>query len=189
MSDQQIVFSAFVLPDAMKREIISARNRVLEDNGIRPNGFEREEKLHITIKYFGEVRQSALHSIFQATERVMGLQPFEIFFDGFSVIYKRNIPKVLYARVTLPKPAFSLVTELEQEYSAIGFGNDAGKPFLPHITIKRIRMNGDERFIQCFPEEFESPRPFVIDTIAVFECIRTDKGSTYKYLKTYNLEG
>lgn len=189
MSDSLIVFSAFVLPDAMKREIIQVRNRVLDERGINPGGFEREEKLHITVRYFGEIGRTELNGIFRATEQSIGIKPFEISFNGFSLIYRNKVPKVLYASVTMSSHAYSLVSGLEQRYNAIGYESDIRRPFLPHITIKRIRMNGDEKFIQYFPEKTGNPKTFLIDTFAIYESVRTEKGSTYKYLKTYNLEG
>ena len=189
MSDTRIVFSALVLPDVLKREIILSRDKILNERGISQAGFEREEKLHITLRYFGEVSETSLNSIIKATGQIADMQPFEILLTGYSVIYRKKIPRVLYANIKMPVHAFELVKKLDFQYQQIGYETDSLKPFLPHITVKRIRMNGDESLIQYFPEKFDNPKSFLIDTLAIYESIRTRTGSTYKLLKTYKLEG
>jgi 2'-5' RNA ligase len=107
--------------------------------GIRV-GWEKEEKLHITIKFLGNKDESQLIDLKQALEDVAAQHgEFSVLISGTGVFPSLRRPGVLWLGVSEGRESVvSLAESVESACEAVGILHDK-RPFSPHLTIGRIR--------------------------------------------------
>ena len=99
-----------------------------------------EEKLHLTLRFVGEVERPAANDLAAALGRISA-PPVTLSVDGVGHFDKRNRygarPRALWARV----PRHGLLEELrlkvERACEAAGLGRETRR-FTPHITLARL---------------------------------------------------
>jgi RNA 2',3'-cyclic 3'-phosphodiesterase len=102
--------------------------------------WERAEKLHITIKFFGEVEVARVPALTEAVARAASAVPaFEMSLAGAGVFPTGGNPRVLWLGVQDTTGQLSrLQQRLEDECATIGFAHEP-RPFHAHVTLARIR--------------------------------------------------
>ncbi|MGB7924306.1 MAG: RNA 2',3'-cyclic phosphodiesterase [Pyrinomonadaceae bacterium] len=102
--------------------------------------WERVEKLHLTLKFLGEVEQGRVEALTQAAARATtGAQGFDISIEGAGAFPTRGLPRVLWLGVVDPLGGLArLQSRLEDECAVEGFAREE-RPFHPHLTIARLR--------------------------------------------------
>lgn len=103
--------------------------------------WDRPEKLHITLKFFGDVEQARVPDLSLAAERAASsVAPFTLAIAGAGVFPPRGAARVLWLGI---RDASSNLTRLhaalEDECAAQGFKREE-RPFHPHLTIARLRQ-------------------------------------------------
>ena len=103
-------------------------------------GWEREEKLHLTLKFFGGVEPARADLLSQALARAAGAaRPFALSLGGAGVFPTPSRPSVLWLGLTDPSGELArLRARLEDECDAANFARES-KPFRPHVTLARVR--------------------------------------------------
>ena len=128
------VFVAVFPPPEVRHALIEAAHKT---SGFRPTAPER---VHLTLKFLGDVPPDALPRITSALEHVSAsYEPFEVATSEFGVFPSPRRASVLWAGVdegteNLNALADTVETRLEQE----GFARE-DRPFVPHITLGRSR--------------------------------------------------
>jgi 2'-5' RNA ligase len=99
----------------------------------------RDEHLHLTLKFFGEVAPERLGGIEQAFRAANeGSAPLAMRLDELGAFPSARRPRVLWVGLDAP-PALELLQDrLERQCETIGFAPE-GTPFRPHITLGRVR--------------------------------------------------
>jgi 2'-5' RNA ligase len=108
--------------------------------------WEREEKLHLTLKFFGDVAPATTHALSLAIERAAKpIAPFPLVIAGAGAFPPRGAARVLWLGVEDESGNLSrLQRALEDECAAAGFQREA-RSFHPHITIARLRTPAGAR--------------------------------------------
>ena len=139
------VFCAVELPVGVRSRvgdhIADLRSRM---PGVRAS-WDHYEKLHITLKFLGEIEQERAALLRDAAARAaQSVSPFSIIIEGAGAFPPRGLPRVLWLGV---RDASGLLAQLqlnlENECEGVGFAREA-RPFHPHLTIARLRSKPED---------------------------------------------
>lgn len=100
----------------------------------------REENIHITIQFLGNVPEDQINAIVNALNRsVTGIVPFHLELRGAGVFPSAERPRVLWLGVSGDTPVlFRLRQQVQKELELLYFKPE-GRRFSPHLTLARIR--------------------------------------------------
>jgi 2'-5' RNA ligase len=164
----------------------------------------REDNLHLTLKFLGDVPVSRIDALSQACAHVAGkVGPFELAVSGCGTFPPHGKPKVLwigvgYAGVSpasashpptpdAKDPLFSLHRAIENECSAAGFVRES-RPYHPHLTIARIRETRDSRALAEYHRQSGFPLlMFRVTEVIVFRSELSSKGSKHTPISRHGL--
>ncbi|NOT09051.1 MAG: RNA 2',3'-cyclic phosphodiesterase [Gemmatimonadales bacterium] len=145
-----------------------------------PVRWVRNDGLHITLKFFGEVtsdRADPIEELVQFATR--GMKPMELVPESGGAFPSARHPRVLRLEVRAGPELELLQDRLERGGEAIGFPPE-GRPFRPHITLGRVREG------QRLPsgavsrlEGIAGGPPFTADRVVLFESRLTPEGPVY----------
>ena len=185
------VFCAVELPDSIRAsagEQIEALRRLAPD--VRA-GWERPEKLHITLKFLGEIEQARVGALAAAAERAArSLEPFDLSVEGAGAFPPRGAARVLWLGLKDSTSALALLQRrLEDECAAEGFDREA-RPFNPHVTIARLRLPAGARRLATLHEEKGFARAeFSVRDLVLIRSELGRGGSRYSLLSRHPLGG
>ncbi|MEN8192950.1 MAG: RNA 2',3'-cyclic phosphodiesterase [Bacteroidota bacterium] len=179
------LFIALILNDKILQEIVDLRKEFYpEDNSAR---WEKKERLHITLKFLGEVDSSLVSEIDNKLESIFkNYNQIDFIFSKFRVIKKHSIPKILWLGIKRNNLLESLYSDIDIELSKLGFEREERK-YNPHITL--LRMKGKEKLSKIerlIQNQIEVNNTF-IDEAALIKSELHPKGSTYTRIKSYKL--
>jgi RNA 2',3'-cyclic 3'-phosphodiesterase len=125
-------------------EILEALSKVQGDlqkgEGGRAGRWVKQEGIHLTLKFLGEVPQEKLLAIQDALARAcMRFSPFTVKVGGLGCFPNMRRPRVVW--VGVQEDAGELVDlqkAVEREISPLGFPTEA-RGFTPHLTLARVR--------------------------------------------------
>jgi 2'-5' RNA ligase len=153
-------------------------------------GWERPEKLHITLAFLGRTEDSQIAEIGEILTRIAKRHvPFQLAMSGRGVFPSARKPRVLWLGV---EDRESKLTELAEdvidEITRLGFEPEKRK-FSPHLTIARIKepqaaRNLAEKHLQMKYE----PVQFEVGHITLYESQLRPTGSIYSKLKLFKLQ-
>lgn len=152
-------------------------------------GWEREEKLHITMKFFGAVEHTRADALSQAIDRAAGIvAPFTLNIADAGAFPTHAKPRVLWLGVHDTDGHLSRLYEtLEHECAAAGFTRD-DRTFHPHITIARLRHPAGTRELADLHRELGFPSiELPVNEIVLMKSELGPKGSCYTALSHHGL--
>ena len=173
------LFVAVYLPEELQKRVWKAGD-VVEGPWKR----EPVEKLHITLKFVGEVDEKRFREI---DEVLSGIKhpPFDVEIVGAGAFPSTKNPRVVWIGAR-GEGLFSLQREVEEALLSLGIPREA-REFVPHVTLGRARGRID---ISSFLEKF-SERSFGKFTVREFTLVRSylkPGGSEYEIIRRYPLE-
>src|SRR3989304_8233118 len=102
-----------------------------------PVRWVRDDGLHITLKFFGEVMPDRLDAIEDALRHAAaGIHSVSLALGTGGALPTPRRPRVLHLEVHAGPELEVLQDRLERACSEIGFAPE-GRPFIPHITLGR----------------------------------------------------
>ncbi|HEY7535155.1 MAG TPA: RNA 2',3'-cyclic phosphodiesterase [Thermodesulfobacteriota bacterium] len=175
------VFIAALIPEEIKEEI----NQYLVE--VKPHWegvkWENYNKLHVTLKFLGEIEGSVLGEIKDILNELLPLySPFEMKISCFGGFPNLNNPRVLFISLSKNHELIRLQRDLEERLEVIGLKRE-NRTFKPHITVGRIK--GKARSKSIFP--FPNNTTFFITQIAVMKSELGQEGSQYTPLFVFRL--
>ena len=175
------VFCAIELPAEVRAraaEHIARLRKAVPD--VRAS-WEREEKLHITLKFLGEVEAGRVEALSVAASRATGqARPFNLALAGAGAFPPRGLPRILWLGINDSSGALArLHGRLEDECAAAGFERE-GRPFHPHLTLARMRSpQGSRGLAQVHQETDFEPMEFAVTELVVMRSELGEGGSRY----------
>jgi 2'-5' RNA ligase len=145
-----------------------------------PVRWVRDDALHLTLKFFGEVTSDRVEPIAELVQRATGgLRPMPMTLLGGGAFPSRQRPRVLRLEVEAGPDLELLQDRLERGGDEIGFSPE-GRPFRPHLTLGRVREGhrlppGAMDLLESAPH---GP-PFTADRVVLFESTLTRSGPAY----------
>jgi 2'-5' RNA ligase len=151
--------------------------------------WDRAEKLHITVKFLGQIEATRVASLSQAAARAAAsLNPFTLTIEGAGAFPPQGSPRVLWLGVTDSSGGLArLQSSLEDACAAEGFKREQ-RPFHPHLTIARLRNPQGTRKLaaQHHAQGFASD-PFEVTELIIIRSELSPHGSHYTILTRHRL--
>ena len=155
-----------------------------------PVRWVRDDALHITLKFFGEVTSDRLEPIEELLQiATQGMAPLAVTLTGGGAFPSSRRPRVLRLEVSAGPDLELLQDRLERGAEQIGFAPE-GRPFRPHITLGRVR-EGHRLPVDAMRQVEALPggAPFLADQIVLFESRQTNAGPAYSVRLAQQLAG
>ena len=181
-------FIAIDISDAARRVCADHINRIRSKFPHLRVGWERSEKLHITIAFLGDTSEQELVGLTdQLVRLVLYHDAFRLRLAKTGVFPSTSRPRILWVGL---EPSES-VTEIWRGVSAacesVGRSRDE-RTFHPHITIGRIREPAKAKDVAT--EHLASriePVAFEVSEVVIYESTLHPSGSTYSVLSRFSL--
>jgi 2'-5' RNA ligase len=179
------LFVALLIPDEVKSILFDHCNSVIENSS--DHRWEEKDKIHLTLKFIGEVREELLSQIINELEFVKTFSSFNCIISKFNFFFKFNEAKILWCNLDTDNSIISLVDELNVRLKKFNIERETRK-FKGHLTLMRIKRKVSEDFVRSFREYKLFPVKFTANEIALIQSVLKPTGSEYKVLKIYELK-
>ncbi len=149
----------------------------------------KRENFHITLRFLGNIEEkqidilkNALSSLFSNYER------FELNFHNFGVFPGIKRPRILWVGSDYISPFQKLYKGFNEVIEDLGFPED--KPFLPHITLGRIKymhkrdLDGLREFIDTFSVSYKEK----VEKVDLMKSELTPGGPIYTVIESFYLK-
>ncbi|MCA1564775.1 MAG: RNA 2',3'-cyclic phosphodiesterase [Acidobacteria bacterium] len=198
MSDLQLkqrvrIFCAVELPEDVRARVAAhvARLREASQPPLKIS-WERPEKLHLTLKFLGEIEAERLEALTRAANRaaVGGGGKFELSLREAGAFPSRGNARVLWLGLHDDTGRLAeLQRRLEAECERENFPRET-RAFRPHITIARIRTpNAAARHLANLHRETDiAPATFDVGEFVVMQSRIGAGGSRYTPLSRHELK-
>jgi 2'-5' RNA ligase len=148
------------------------------------------EKIHLTLKFFGNIDESKIDPIVKSIEGPIRINPpFSLKVRGVGAFPYLKNPRVIWMGLVNGKEVLvSFQKQLERELEKIGFEPEE-RPFHPHLTLGRMKSGkGREeltgRIERYKEEEFGN---FQVERIVLFKSDLKPTGPIYTSLRELRL--
>lgn len=183
------VFCAVELEGAVRKKVLQHITRLREAVPDAKASWARDENLHLTLKFLGEIPQTKVPSISDAARRATEMfAPFTIRIEQSGVFPTHGPPRVLWLGITDPEKKLSdLHARLEDEVAQAGFPKET-RPFHPHLTIARLRQPQHARILAAAHKEMEfEPAEIGVSELLVIRSELRSEGSKYTVVSRHRL--
>ena len=141
----------------------------------------RQDQLHITVKFLGDVPDGDVAGVSKALERTAAqLAPFELTLKGSGCFPPRGAVRIVWAGIEEPEGLLQRSVEaVESALVEMGFPGER-RPFSPHITIGRVKHDTSGGSWRLAVSEFEFPavsQP--VERITLMSSVLSPQGPTY----------
>jgi RNA 2',3'-cyclic 3'-phosphodiesterase len=174
------LFVALLIPDDIKEEIVKLRKEI-DDT---PINWQNEDKLHITLKFIGDVADNTQEDIKEKLNFISDYKSINAKLNGFNFFYRSKDPVVLW--MGIDADVSELAGAADKAISEFGIPEEKRK-FTPHLTLLRIKRKIGNDFVKKFTD-FRVPEiKFNITEAVLYKSTLTAKSSSYEQLKNYKL--
>jgi 2'-5' RNA ligase len=183
------VFCAVELPPEVRAraaEHIAHLRKAMPD--VRA-GWEREEKLHVTLKFLGEIEAQRVAALSNATARAtQSAQPFTLALENAGAFPTHGVPRVLWLGIKDASGGLALLQQsLEDECASESFQREE-RAFHPHLTIARVRAPQGARRLAALHHEMGFPSlEFPVTELVVIRSEMGQGGSRYTAISRHQL--
>jgi 2'-5' RNA ligase len=178
------LFIALKIPEEVKDRLSNICREVSgNDLGIT---WESKEKIHLTLKFIGEVENHLLKPISDTLEFINNYKSINCSIVKFDFLFRFKEPQILWADLKTDDSVFDLVNELNMRLFDFGIEKENRK-FKPHLTLLRIKKYPGERFIDKFKKYDIDAINFSASEISLIESKLQPTGAAYKEIKNYTL--
>lgn len=146
--------------------------------------WENYQKLHLTLKFLGEVEESKIEKIESVlAESVRTYSPFRTAISGFGGFPNLRNPRVLFIGLSENHELLKLQCEIEERLEGFGFKKE-NQAFVSHVTIGRIRGRAQSKGSFPVPQNTS----FFIAEIALMKSLLHPEGSKYTPISVFRLD-
>ena len=152
-------------------------------------GWDKPEKLHLTVKFLGEISDEKLPLIIEAAQNAAsGIEPFFLAIESAGAFPPRGAARVLWLGVKDETQKLSAIQKrLETEFEQIGFERER-RSFKPHLTVARLKEPNKARHLTELHLNTEFPKIiFDVAEIVVYKSDLHPTGSVYTKLAKIDL--
>lgn len=153
-------------------------------------GWEQTEKLHLTLKFLGDIDEDQLAKLtFAVSETAKRISDFKLRISKTGVFPSARNARILWLGVRDEAASLQTLNEiLEIECEKEGFSKEK-KDFKAHLTVARLRepQKSKELIRKHLQKEFET-NEFAAGAIVVYESRLLPQGSVYKVISKHQLK-
>ena len=179
------LFIALKIPEEIKDKLFS----YCFDASENPSRFkwEAKEKIHLTLKFIGDVKEELLPGIIDEIEFVKNYSAFNCTISKFGFFFRNKEAKILWCNLDTDDSLVLLVAELNKRLGKFGIEVEKRK-FKGHLTLLRIKNKASDDFIKRFNEYKFDSIIFNTSQVTLIQSLLKPTGSEYKVLKIYELK-
>ena len=187
------LFVALLLPDEICTRVEEMQARLRESLGTEGIRWTAPEQFHFTLKFLGDVEDSALPSVIEGVEQASArCEAWTLEVAGVGVFPKQRNPQVLWVGATKGVPVLQQTAQyLNEELASRGFEAET-KPYIPHITLARMKTREGEEMVaknlpllQSEPELRATLGAFLVQQCALMQSDLRREGAVYTVVKTF----
>jgi len=180
------LFFSINIPDNAKKEIILYK-KDLEKNLKRGVIWVKDENLHVTILFLGQVKENSVDRLFKNLEDIKE-KPFEVTCGNVSYFPKEKTnAKLIW--INIESPSVKRLKKKINKALSLEFKTKTSSVFFPHITLGRIKQWEFRKIpIYEIPDLNDKLNlNFKVTTINIIESKIKKEGPSYHILKSFNL--
>ena len=162
------LFVALLIPNEVKTEIFKHSHAVAENQS--DCRWEASEKVHLTLKFIGEINEELLQQIIDQLEFLTKYSSFNCKISKFGFFFRDREPKILWCNLETDDSLVSLVDDLNNYLQKYGIEVEKRK-FKGHLTLLRIKKRVNEQFIKNYKEFKFDPIKFNSNQIALIQSV------------------
>jgi RNA 2',3'-cyclic 3'-phosphodiesterase len=192
-NDEQIrSFIAIELPETAKEGLARLRKELERDD----DGFVRwvaPDGIHLTLKFLGNIPSKQVTAITEAVKGgTRGISPFHLEISGLGVFPNARQVRVFWVGVGGETDKLSrLQKNIDSALAALGFAREE-RPFVPHLTLARVREGASPMERKKFGELvsstlFEDKYPIEVEAVKLIRSRLTSRGAIYSGLSVIRL--
>jgi 2'-5' RNA ligase len=184
------VFCAVELPGEVKSRVAKHIKHLHAEFPEVRASWEKPEKLHVTLKFIGEIEPPRVEDLSRAAARAAGgVEPFDLTLAEPGAFPPHGPPRVLWLGIRDDSGNLAhLQYALEDECAAAGFPREP-RPFKPHLTLARIRQpQGARELAAAHREPSFEPQSFNVSEIVLMRSELGPGGSRYTLLTSRPFE-
>ncbi|MFZ4690298.1 MAG: RNA 2',3'-cyclic phosphodiesterase [Polymorphobacter sp.] len=169
------LFVAIELPVPVRDALVAMMG------GIAGARWQKDEQLHLTLRFIGEVDRHRAADI-AATLGGVNIQSFDLTLDGIGTFDRRGRIDALWAGVTPKTEVAGLARRVDAALARIGLPPET-RAFQPHITIARFgKLTGP---IDDFPAAPVPALSFTVSGFALWKSQLGHDGADYQIVERY----
>jgi 2'-5' RNA ligase len=185
-------FIAIELPEEAKKGLARLRKELERDEHkfvkwVDPGG------IHLTLKFLGNIPSKRVAEITEAMERAaQGISPFNLEISGLGAFPSLKQARVFWVGIGGEVDKLSgLQQNIDSALAALGFAKEE-RPFMPHLTLARIREGASPPEKRSFGELvgstiFEDKYHVEVEAIRLMRSQLTPTGAIYTCLSVVEL--
>ena len=173
-------FLAVELPPDMLSEIGKIQDRLRACRAdVR---WVRAERIHLTLKFFGNIEEEQIASISSVMEEIAGRKSsFAVSVKGLGAFPSTRSPRVIWLGLDGWEENLSpLQVEIESKLEAMGFPPE-DRPFRPHLTLGRVKsLKGKGDLVDLMERDRDVDLgSFTVDRLVLFRSDLRPTGPIY----------
>lgn len=153
-------------------------------------GWDKPEKLHLTLKFLGDIDEIQLEKLTEAVEETAKqISNFKLRISGTGAFPSARNARVLWLGVKDEADGLRKLSEiLETECERFGFARET-RNFKAHLTIARLREphKSKELIERHLKNDFQAEE-FAASAIAIYESRLQKSGSVYSTISVNNFD-
>jgi len=185
-------FVAIELPEEAKKGLARLRKELERDEHrfvkwVDPGG------IHLTLRFLGNIPSKRVTEITEAMRKAaQGISPFLLEISGLGAFPNLKQARVLWVGVGGELDKLSTLQQnIDSALAALGFAREE-RPFVPHLTLARIREGASAPERKGFGElvgsaTFEDKYPVEVEAIKLMRSQLTPAGAVYDCLSVVGL--
>jgi 2'-5' RNA ligase len=185
-------FVAIELPEEAKKGLARLRKQLERDEHkfvkwVDPGG------IHLTLKFLGNIPSKRVTEITEAMAKaVQGISPFRLEISGLGAFPSLKQARVLWVGIGGELDQLSTLQQnIDSVLAALGFAREE-RPFVPHLTLARVREGASLPERRSFGElvgsaAFEDKYPIEVEAVRLMRSQLTPAGALYTCLSVVGL--
>jgi 2'-5' RNA ligase len=185
-------FVAIELPEEAKKGLARLRKQLERDEHkfvkwVDPRG------IHLTLKFLGNIPSKRVTEITEAMGKaVEGISPFRLEISGLGAFPSLKQARVLWVGIGGELDQLSTLQQnIDSVLAALGFAREE-RPFVPHLTLARVREGASLPERRSFGElvgsaAFEDKYPIEVEAVRLMRSQLTPAGALYTCLSVVGL--
>jgi len=185
-------FIAIELSEEAKRGLAKLKKELERDEHkfvkwVDPGG------IHLTLKFLGNIPSKRVAEITEAIEKAaQGISPYHLEISGLGAFPSPRQARVFWVGIGGEVDKLSsLQQNIDSALAALGFAKEE-RPFVPHLTLARIREGASPLERRSFGElvgstVFEDKYPVAVEAVRLMRSQLTPAGAIYTCLSVVEL--
>lgn len=142
------------------------------------------QSAHVTLRFIGEVGESAAERVRQALVAPIPHAPFDVTFSGLGAFPRARRPSVVWLGMTGGQSECAAIARLVNLRLADIVDMPPDRPFLAHLTVARVKEPGRFDWDAAFGRVVAGMTMSPIDHVTLYQSRTSPKGPTYTALCT-----